>query len=248
MKSIRLLVAGCLVGLSTSCANLTAEDSLAITQNVIQIATLDDKAIAQAASLSAKELDSQHKIAPANSQYAIRLQRLIKNYHSYDGLKLNYAVYLDNKANAFAMPDGTIRVYSGLLDLMPDDQVVAVIGHEIGHVKLKHSYNQMKKQLITNTAFKTISSVGGTVGDLTKGQLGQLSYAYLNARFSQQDELASDEYAVKFLASQNLDPEAMRRSIETLSKLSQGGSHSFFSSHPSNDRRIQRINAAINSL
>ncbi len=49
----------------------------------------------------------------------------------------NIAAYLTRDVNAFAMADGTIRVYSGLLDLMTDDEVrYVMIGHEIGHVAL----------------------------------------------------------------------------------------------------------------
>jgi len=238
-----IVVAGTLSG----CANMSAEQGAAITQNLLQIATLNNESIAQAAQLSAQEMDAKHQVAPANNKYAIRLKKLTQNYQQYDGLNLNFKVYLDDTVNAFAMPDGTVRVYSGLMDAMPDDQVLAVIGHEIGHVRLKHSYNQMKKQLIANTAFNAVASVGGTIGDLTKGQLGQLGYAYINAHFSQHDELESDTYAVKFLASQGKDPKAMRRSIETLSAMG-GGQANFLSSHPSHTRRLKQIDAAIANL
>ena len=49
-------------------------------------------------------------------------------------MKLNYKVYEVVDINAFACGDGSIRVFSALMDLMDDDELMAVIGHEIGHV------------------------------------------------------------------------------------------------------------------
>ncbi|HSH13901.1 MAG TPA: M48 family metalloprotease, partial [Desulfurivibrionaceae bacterium] len=161
-----------------------------------------------------------------------------------DGLNLNFKVYLSKEINAFAMADGTVRVYSGLLDAMPDDQVLAVIGHEIAHVGLKHSYQQMRQALLTDVAFKAVGSLGETVGELTASQLGQLGQVAVNAQFSQGDELEADAWAVQLLKSQGHDPYAMKRAIETLrDQFGSGGG--FLSTHPANDKRIANIQAAI---
>lgn len=235
-------------GLTTaSCAGITTEQTMALAASAVQAVTLSPEQIALTAQKSALQMDTQNQVAPSTNSYAKRLAKIVNGYENYDGLSLNFKVYLDDTVNAFAMPDGTVRVYSGLMDAMPDDQVLAVIGHEIGHVKYKHSYAQMKKQILTNTAFQALQTAGGTVAELTKGQLGQIGAAYLSAQFSQRDELESDQFAVKFLASQGKDPRAMRRSIETLSKLG-GGDADFLSSHPSHSRRLQEIDAAISKL
>src|SRR5690606_21571392 len=128
-------------------------------------------------SLAAEQLDGQNKVADANNPYSKRLNVMVNGLQNYDGLNLNFKVYLADDVNAFAMADGTVRVFSGLMDAMPDDQVLAVIGHEIGHVKLKHSYRQMQSKLLTDSVFAGVVSVGGVIGELTAGQLGQLGYA-----------------------------------------------------------------------
>jgi putative metalloprotease len=222
--------------------------ALAIGAGALQASMLDENSVKQAAALSAKELDSQSQIAPASSPYAVRLVKITNNLRSYDGLTLNFKVYMSTDVNAFAMADGTVRVHSALMDVMPDDQVLAVIGHEIGHVKLKHSYQQMKSALLTNVAFDAISSMGGTVGDMTSSQLGTLARAAVHARFSQSDELESDAYAVRALKRMGRDPYAMKRSIETLQKGSDGGGGGFLSSHPSNQDRIDNIQKEISKL
>lgn len=212
--------------------------------SVIKAATLQESDVKKTAQLSAVQLDKKSRIAPSNSQYAKRLMRITRGLSNVDGLKLNYKVYLDKNINAFAMPDGTVRVYSGLLDAMPDEQVLAVIGHEIGHVKLKHSYNQMKKQMLTNAAFQAANVTTGAVGQLSSSTLGAIAYQAINAKFSQQDELQADSYALGFLSARAKDPLAMLDVIYTFQKRSNGGG-SFLSSHPTNQERIDAIKKAL---
>jgi len=61
-----------------------------------------------------------------------------------NGKTANYKVYMTKDVNAWAMANGCIRVYSGLMDLMNDDELRGVIGHEIGHVALGHSKSRMQ--------------------------------------------------------------------------------------------------------
>ena len=66
--------------------------------------------------------------------------------------------------NAFAMANGCIRVYSGLMDMMTDNEVEAVLGHEMGHVALGHVKKGMQVALGTNAIRVAAASAGGIVG------------------------------------------------------------------------------------
>ncbi len=244
LKRIAVLVLPLCLGACTETGTFDVGKAVGVGAGVAQAATLDEAQVRQAASLAANELDGKSTIAAPGSSYDKRLTAITRDFRNYDGMSLNFKVYVNEDINAFAMADGTVRVYTGLLDLMPDDQVTAVIGHEIGHVKLKHSYKQMREQLLTNTAFEAAVAVGGTVGALTSSQLGQLAYTAVNARFSQADELEADAYSVKFLKKLGRDPYAMKRAIETL-EAKAGGGGGFLSSHPSNSSRIKTIEDAI---
>ncbi|MDT8420201.1 MAG: M48 family metalloprotease [Desulfuromonadales bacterium] len=247
---LKLFLVLCSAVLLSGCAangQFDAGKALAIGAGALQASMLDEESVKQAASLSAKELDAQSQVAPAHSGYAVRLAKITSNLGHYDGLKLNYKVYLSQDVNAFAMADGTVRVHSALMDVMPDDQVLAVIGHEIGHVKLKHSYRQMREIMLTNVAFEAVASVGGTIGALSSSQLGLLARTAVAARFSQSDELESDAYAVRALKRMGEDPYAMERAIETLQKGG-GSGGGFLSSHPSNQNRIDNIQKEIGRL
>ncbi|MFT5720315.1 MAG: putative metalloprotease [Motiliproteus sp.] len=239
-----------LVALLAGCASDGSFDTgsaLTLGASVLQATTLDADSVRDTAALAAQELDRKSQLAAANSAYSQRLQSLVQGLEPLDGLNFNYRVYLAADINAFAMADGTVRVHSALLDAMPDDQVLAVIAHEIGHVKLKHSYRQAKETLLTHTLFQGAVAIGGTIGSLTSSQLGTLAHSAVNAHFSQADELEADVFAVQLLQRQGKDPQAMKRAIETLQETQAGGG-GFLSSHPSNEQRIARIAEAIERL
>lgn len=236
--SATLVISGCTQG------KFDSSKAIVVGVGVAQAITLDENSVKQTATLAAKEYDGKHTVAAANDAYSQRLFKMTNSLINYDGLQLNFKVYKADDVNAFAMADGTVRVYTGLMDAMPDDQVLAVIGHEIGHVKLKHSYRQMQTQLLTNATLQAAIGVGGIVGSLSSGQLGQLATGAVSAQFSQRDELSADVFAVKLLRDLGKDPRAMIRSIETL-KAKFGAGGGFMSSHPSNDQRMANLEKAI---
>ncbi|MCS5565293.1 MAG: M48 family metalloprotease [Methylococcales bacterium] len=206
----------------------------------LQLGLLDEETVKQTSRQAANQYDQQHRVADPGSIYYKRLVNLTRGIKYVEKTSLNFKVYIAEDINAFAMADGTIRLYSGLMDAMPDDQVLAVIQHEVGHILLKHSYQGMKEQLMTNTAFRVLASAGGTIGDLTRSDLGQIAYKAAHAHFSQPYELESDAYAVRALKTMGKDPYSMLRAIRTLQqKLGSGGG--FLSSHPSNETRVEHI-------
>ncbi len=234
MLTLMLTLSGC-----TKEALIKSADSL------VTGLTINESQLKAEARLTAQEMDKKIPIAPSSNKYAVRLNNMTKNMTSYDGLNLNFKVYLVDEVNAFAMPDGTVRVYSGLMDLMDDDEVLAVIGHEIGHVANKHSLRQYKKAYLAKAAREGLSASSGSIGELA-GAYGEIGEAYLNAQFSQSDELESDAYGVAVLYKTGHDPYAAVRAQEKLQQL--GGQDSVFSSHPPSQKRIDLARAAADKI
>ena len=180
------------------------------------------------------------KIASASSKYGKRLANLTNKYRDYDGMKLNYKVYVDKEVNANASADGSVRVYTGLMDLMNDSELMFVIGHEIGHVKHGHTLKAMRTALASSGIRKAAASTGGAAGTLAASELGALAEAALNARYSQGQETESDDYGLAFLRKNKMKLTGAETSLRKLAKLS-GGEHSFLSSHPEPNERADRI-------
>jgi len=244
MKRMGLGIA--LVAVLTSCAETDWQRTIDSGRGLVSAAFLDEDDVKAESREAAEEMDHLNKVGSASNKYAKRLSRLTKGLENYDGLKLNFKVYLVTDINAFAMPDGSVRVFSSLLDIMEDDELMSIIGHEIGHVKFKHSYDQMRTAMVSHSTMSLLGQSGGNVGIAVNSELGQMTYRFINAQYSQSDELESDAFSVAFLRRQGLDPSASVRAIKVLQQEF-GDSHSFLSSHHSNPKRIEAFEEIIAS-
>jgi metalloprotease len=185
--------------------------------------------------------DKQNRIAPAGSPYATRLAGLSSGLVEDGGLKLNFKCYLTKEVNAFAMADGTIRLYSGLMDMMTDDELRYVIGHEMGHVKSGHTKKRMQTALAASAAQKGVASSGTKAAVLADSQVGDLIVQVVRAQHSQGNEREADDYAMQFMSRRKYDRKACVTALEKLVKMSGGGGTSWLSTHPSPAERADRM-------
>ncbi len=238
---ILLLIAffGGLSGCENTDVQLAAEAGI----DAYKAATLSDQAVAELSAQSSAAMDSQHSIAPAGSTYAKRLQALVGDLHELDGYTFDYKVYLKDDVNAFAMADGTIRIYSGLMDLFEDGELCFVIGHEMGHVVKQHTRKQLRLAYAASAVRRGIASQEGGAADLARSQLGGLVERLMGAQFSQLEEKVADDYGLAFLKSKGYSPEDAVSALKKLAGL--GSGHSFLSSHPDPGLRAERISLQI---
>lgn len=131
---------------------------------------------------------------------------------------------------------------------MTDDELLGIIGHEIGHVALRHSKIAWRQALLRSAASDAIGSVSETWDDVSNTLIGDLCSAALTARHSRTQETEADDYGYDFLKKCSKNPWAMGKAFIKLKKMSQQGSDSryamllkAFSSHPDFDERIQRM-------
>jgi putative metalloprotease len=221
-------------------------DALDLGQKAAKVVTLSDNDVKQLSDQACKESDQKSKIAPAGSKYDVRLQKIAKNLGSdIKGQPVNYKVYLTSDVNAWAMANGCIRVYSGLMDMMTDDEVQGVIGHEMGHVALGHSKRAMQVAYSASAARDAAAKSGNSaVTTLNSSQLGDLTEKFINAQFSQTQESAADDYSYDMLKAHKLNTSGLMTAFQKLSKLD-GGQHSMLSSHPSSPDRAKHIEKRI---
>lgn len=234
-----LLFGGC----STSGLNMTSLMSGA--SKAIQAATISDSEIQSYVHEYITYSDQQNMVAPASNVYSKRLAKLTQGLNPVDGVPLNFKVYLTNDVNAFACADGSVRVYSGLMDRMTDDEVLGVIGHEIGHVAHKDTKNAFKQALLNSALLDGIASTGSTAAALTQSQLAQLGSTLVSSKFSRTQESNADDYGYDFLKANGKNPWAMAMAFSKLESMESGAQSSqlsqMFSSHPSTPDRIQHI-------
>jgi putative metalloprotease len=212
--------------------------------DVLKAATVSDSELQAYSRQMIAAQDKKAPVAKAGNKYAARLARLTQKHTREDGLKLNFKVYLTSDINAFATPDGSIRVYSGIMDLMTDDELRSILGHEIGHVKRGHSLQEMRTAYLASAGAKLATSKGG----LSAQVLAELGESFINAQFSQSMESDADAYGIAFLKRNKYKlpaAESAMRKLADLDGTAAGGSNSLFSSHPGSKQRADAIHEQI---
>lgn len=210
-------------------------------QKLIKAATLSDEDMAVLSLQSVEWMDANNPVAETGDPYADRLAKLVDGLVTEDGLQLNFKVYRVVDVNAFATPDGSVRVMAGLMDIMDDAELMSVIGHEIGHVKLGHSKKRYQSAYAISAAKDVAVANTGGGKILADEEVGGFVENVANAQFSQTHESDSDEYGFKFLVKHNFDYHGMEKAFQILADLSDnGGKGSITSSHPGSAKRSAR--------
>lgn len=240
-----LILTGCSVAQNLDMARL-AQGGAKIAQSM----TISNDQIQQYVKSYIAESDAKNTVCGAGDPYTKRLAHIISGITNVEGIPLNFKVYKTNDINAFACADGSIRVYSGLMDVMSDDEVLGVIGHEIGHVAHQDTKNAFKNALQTAALMDVIASTGSTAAALTDSQFGAIAQNLASAKFSKSQENNADDYGYSFLKKNKKNPAAMVKAFQKLKQMedASGGTQTagmaqLFSTHPDINKRISRMQA-----
>jgi predicted Zn-dependent protease len=157
-------------------------------------------------------------------------------------------VLTSSEVNAWCMPGGKIAVYTGIIEKLEitDDELAAVMGHEMSHALREHSRERASQQLATGIG----ASLAGVVADIflpgsgqlgagVAGAAGQLAY---NLPYSRIQETEADRMGVELAARAGYDPRAAIALWQKMAKLSSGGAPpQILSTHPSHETRIKDL-------
>ena len=246
----KVTVAMCALALSLSaCKTMDMSRVMSAVEKGSAAMSLSNSDVQSYVHQAVEQMDKQNQVAPAGSKYTERLNRLTSSLKSVDGTPLNFKVYITQDINAFACADGSVRVYSGIMDMMTDDELLGIIGHEIGHVANQDSKDAFKQSLLNSALIDAVGSAGGGVATLTDGMLGQLAQSLMSAKYSRKQESEADDYGYEFLKKNGKNPYAMVLAFEKMEQLEgDGGSVSgalanAFSDHPDTAQRIKNMKA-----
>lgn len=237
--------------LSVSVANTTyAQDWLKLLNGTLKAGkalTISDEELAEAVRESVKEMDRSNSVCPESNSYTKRLRRITRGMTSADGISLNFKVYRACEVNAFACPDGSIRVYTALMDILTDEELLGVIGHEIGHIALRHSKKAWKDALLRSAASDAIGAFSDTWASLSSSAIGDIAGVAISAKHSRKQENEADNYGYNFLKKCGKNPWAIGVAFIKMKELSESNESQFdillkpFASHPDFDERIENI-------
>jgi hypothetical protein len=174
-----------------------------------------------------------------------RVERIGRKLAADNGLNVDeftFKVINSAEINALALPGGYIYVFKGLMDFMPsDDELAAVIGHEIGHVAGNHIARREREQLWAMI-------IGAVLGGPEAAIAANAALASLPA-YSQRDEREADDRGFQYLLGANMNPYAP---VVVMNKLNDADEHPDikinFAQHPEPAVRAERIKKYIQRL
>lgn len=158
-------------------------------------------------------------------------------------------VFKDETANAFALPGGKIGVHTGMLKVAKNqDQLAAVLGHEVGHVLAKHGNERVSQQLLESGAMLAISKGIGEdnpQSGLILGAIGLGTQLAVLLPFSRQHESESDAIGLDLMAKAGFDPQQSVQLWKNMAAAGGGKPPEFLSTHPSDSTRIQGLESKM---
>lgn len=251
MKKIVLAIVAISLSLYANAQLKINAKQLKAATSAVQAVTLTDAQIAAYCQEYIDWMDKHNPVCndsdPGMKVYADRLAKIAEGHETENGVKLDIKAYYVVDQNAFACANGSIRVFAGLMDLMTDDELFGIIGHEVGHIINKDSKDAFRTALLTSALKDAVGSTSGTAAALTDSQLGDLGEALANAQYSQKQEYAADDYGYNFLKKNDKDPKAMASALRVIQKLQDDAAvdksktKQLFSSHPDSAKRAERL-------
>lgn len=151
-------------------------------------------------------------------------------------------VIRSDQANAWVMPGGKIVVYSGLIDRLglTDDEIAAVMGHEIAHALREHARERASEQQVASVGIAVgaaVLGIGRAGADLA-GMAYQVSVGMPNSRAH---ETEADRIGVELAARAGYDPRAAVTLWQKMQKQGGGAPPEFLSTHPSTETRLKDL-------
>jgi predicted Zn-dependent protease len=166
------------------------------------------------------------------------------------GYQWEFNLVEDKTPNAWCMPGGKVVVYSGILPYTEDKNGLAVVlSHEIAHAVARHGNERMSQQIVTQFGNVALNELIKDKPDQTKGifntAYGLGSQVGVMLPFSREHELEADKLGLIFMAMAGYDPQTAISFWERMSKTGGQKPPEFMSTHPSDETRIKKIQAAL---
>jgi predicted Zn-dependent protease len=167
-----------------------------------------------------------------------------KGYH--------FAVLDSEEINAFACPGGTIFITRGLLaTCASEDELAAVLAHEVTHVVDKDGINSISKarwtEVWTSMGAEAVRQYGGVAGNLVnlfEGSVDDIVKSMVVNGYSRDAEYAADAGSVRISTAAGYDPDALARVLAKIQARAKPGAGGFYKTHPPASERLARVPAA----
>lgn len=179
-------------------------------------------------------------------------RRLIAQVGAFrpDAASWNWETHLlrSSDVNAWCMPGGKIAVYTGMIEkIQPtDDELAAVLGHEIAHALREHARERVSQQMTTGIGLSVLAAMTGSQATMDLGStLADVMFTLPNSR---SHEIEADRMGVELAARAGFDPRAAVTLWQKMARSGGAEPPELLSTHPSSDSRIQALQQAAQQV
>ncbi|TVR97462.1 MAG: M48 family peptidase [Rhodospirillales bacterium] len=173
--------------------------------------------------------------------------RRIAHASALSGYNWEFILIQDPSPNAFALPGGKVGVHTGLFRVArTEDQVAAVIAHEVAHVMARHSAERMSRQMLLQYGLGGLAGLTGPGAQAMVEIAAQAATLGLLLPFTREQEAEADHIGLMLMARAGYDPRAAIELWHNMGAVSGNGRPpEFLSTHPSPANRIARMEALM---
>ena len=198
---------------------------------------------------SAKEAEQSLQIikSPSVNQFVSTIADRVVLSRSLPPLKYRFQIVNSKDINSLGFPGGAIYLYRGLVDMAAnDDELAAILAHEVSHVASRHGTQQLSRQLLLEAPIAI--AAGTPISEVWKEQIARLGITLgVDApflRYSRDQEQESGLMSVRLMANAQFDPNAFRTLIEKINE----SQAAFLFNHPQSQRFSPEIAHEIDRL
>lgn len=172
----------------------------------------------------------------------------------YRNVRWETALFVEKEPNAFALPGGKVGVNSGIFTVAKNqDQLAAVLGHEIGHVISRHHEERLTRQINTQTGLGLIGALAGAAyGDTAASAVNQFggmgAQGLILLPNSRTQESEADVVGQRLMAEAGFDPAQAVNLWQNMMAASGGRSPQWLSTHPDPANRIRELQRDVAAL
>jgi predicted Zn-dependent protease len=238
LRVTALLTAGCLALVACEAAPVTGRKQLVL---------LSESQATEMGLTAYQKILKENKLSTDQSQIE-RVRRIGKRIAVASGrtdLKWEFNVIQDDTPNAFALPGGKVGVNTGLFKVAKnDDQVAAVMAHEVGHAIARHGSERMSQQMAVQVGLAGLGVAGGQAAQYSELAAMAATLGII-LPFSRTQEAEADHIGVIMMAKAGYDPRASVTLWENFAKLGGSRQPEFLSTHPAPASRIENLKALM---
>lgn len=190
---------------------------------------------------------------PEVERYVDRIGRRILGATGPQSFDYRFFVVDDSQLNAFAVPGGSIYLYTGLIERAKStDELAGVLGHEIVHIKARHMARSSGPDAISILSLLGMVLLARTgAGGQAAGVVGQAIAATRQAAYSRQLEMESDTLGTRYMATAGFDPKGTIAFLKTLDQeraLNPIDVPAYIMTHPITQERVANAELVVRSL